>query len=510
MQHSLPMCKMSDLAATLSEPRMVVERYAYAALNAVKGVKDHFGTEGQSMARERNVAFAALLREAGWSQVQAAAAVARVAAESSARELEAISRSHIAMWVQGTRPSGRAPHILRETLSRRLGRRLTLTDLGLEESPTGRDGSSFDWSVDPLTALAELGSDDLDMHRRKLLATAAYSAAGLALPADSWWTAAPAAATSPPVVSSRLVTRTDIDDVRGLTAFYSARDQQRGGASGRSALASHLRDEAVPLLGSRFRTERHRRDAYSAVAEMTYLAGWMAFDASEHRTAQRYLTLAARIAAEAADGPLGGHILRALAHQAVDLGHPRRAIDLADASMSPTHYGQATSREKALLAIVHARALAVDGDRRGTLAAINRAERDLARADNEDAPSRVGFFQEASLAHETACALRDLGHRLDAEIHFQRSVATRHQKQYARTHSVTLGYLGAVQVQQGHLDEACSTWGHALDAMAGVQSGRARDAILRMQSDLSPVRRRGGRSVAELDRRAQEMLRTIG
>lgn len=503
-------CKVSDPAATLSEPRIPVRGYAYAALKAVKGVKDHFGTEGQYMARERNVALAALLREAGWSQPQAAAAVARVAAESGVRELEAISRSHIAMWVQGTKPSGRAPHILRETLSRRLGRRFTLADLGLEDGPTGSTDSSSDWSVDPLTVLAELGSDDLDMHRRKLLATTAYSAAGLVLPAAPWWAAAPAAAASRPAVSSRLVTQADIDDVRKLTTFYSARDQQRGGASGRSALAGHLRDEAVPLLGSRFRAEQHRRDTYSAVAEMTYLAGWMAFDASEHRTAQRYLTLAARIAAEAADGPLGGHILRALAHQAVDLGHPRRALDLADASMSRTHYGQASSREKALLAVVHARALAAGGDRRGTLAAISRAERDLARADNEDAPDRVSFFQEASLAHETACALRDLGNPLDAELHFQRSVATRRRQQYARTHSVTLGYLGAVQVQQGRLDEACGTWGQALDAMAGVQSGRARDVIVRMQSDLSPVRQRGGRHVAELDRRAREMLRAIG
>lgn len=242
---------------------------------------------------------------------------------------------------------------------------------------------------------------------------------------------------------------------------------------------------------------------------MTYLAGWMAFDASEHRTAQRYLTLAARIAAEAGDGPLGGHILRALAHQAVDLGHPRRALALADASMARDRYGQASHREKALLAIVHSRALAAGGDRPGTLAAISRAERDLARADNDDAPGRVDFFQEASLAHETACALRDMGQPLDAEIHFQRSVATRRRQQYARTHSVTLGYLG-VQVQQGRLDEACATWNRALDAMVGVQSGRARDVIVRMQSDLSPVRQRGGRHVAELDRRARDMLRAIG
>ncbi|MER8119023.1 Tat pathway signal protein [Streptomyces sp. NPDC094031] len=461
------------------------------------------------MARERNAALAALLREAGWSQPQVAAAVVRVATESGVRELEAISRSHISMWVLGTAPSGRAPHILRETLSRRLGRHLTLADLGLEDASAETSDSDSDWNLDPMTVLAELGSDDLDMHRRKLLATAAYSAAGLALPAASWWTAAPAAAAARPALTSRSVTQPDIDDLRNLTAFYSARDQQRGGASGRSALAGHLRDEALPLLRSRFRTEQLRRDTYSAVAEMTYLAGWMAFDASEHRPAQRYLTLAARIAAEADDGPLAGHILRALAHQAVDLGHPHRALALADASMTRDRYGQASPREKALLAIVHARALAADRDRAGALAAISRAERDLARADGADAPARVTFFQEASLAHETACALRDMSRPRDAEIHFQRSVATRRRQQYARTHSVTLGYLGAVQVRQGRLDEAIATWNQALDAMDGIQSGRARDVIVRMQSDLSPVRRRGGRHVADLDRKAREMLWAI-
>ncbi|WP_242435741.1 hypothetical protein [Streptomyces sp. Root369] len=250
------------------------------------------------MARERNVALAALLREAGWSQPQAAAAAARVAAECGVRELEAISRSHISMWVLGTKPSGRAPHILREALSRKLGRRLTLADLG----------------------------------------------------------------------------------------------------------------------------------------------------------------------------------------------HPRRALALADAAMSRDCYGQASHREKALLAIVHARALAADGDRAGTLAAISRAERDLARADTNEAPARIGFFQEASLAHETACALRDIGQPLDAEIHFKRSVDTRRRQQFARTRSVTLGHLGAVQVKRGNLDEACATWNEALDAMAGIQSGRPRDVIVRIQSDLSPVR----------------------
>ncbi|WP_145503778.1 Tat pathway signal protein [Streptomyces sp. CFMR 7] len=462
------------------------------------------------MARMRNEALAARIAEAGWTQPKAAAAVRRVAEEAGVRDLAAVSRSHISMWIMGTRPSGQAPHILCETLTRKLGRPITLTDIGL---PAAREGDSTDgpdWDADTLTALTELGRDDLDMlHRRQVLADTAYSVAGLAVPAATWWKDALATAANQRARSRRAVTPADIDDIRHTTVFFSARDQRRGGAAGRSALAAHLSLEAAPLLSSRIPTEQLRRDLYSATAEMTYLAGWMAFDAGEHRRAQRYFTLAAKLAAEAADGPLAGHILRAMAHQAVDLNHPGKALDLADASMTADRYGRASCREKALLGIVHARALAATGDRRGTLAAISRAERDLAR-DTGDAPDRVSFFARASLSHETACALRDLGSLRDAEHHFKESVATRRRQLYARTHSVTLGYLGSVQIRRGGLDEGCSTYNQALDAMDGISSGRARDVIVQMQRDLSPVRRRGGRQLTELDQRAREMLRTIG
>ncbi|MFF9436471.1 hypothetical protein ACF1BP_22360 [Streptomyces sp. NPDC014735] len=66
------------------------------------------------------------------------------------------------------------------------------------------------------------------------------------------------------------------------------------------------------------------------------------------------------------------------------------------------------------------------------------------------------FYTEASLAHETAVALCDLGGLQGAEQQFNRSVRTR-RAQFVRTYSVTLGYMGAVQAQQGHLDTVCDT-----------------------------------------------------
>ncbi|MEU2765177.1 Tat pathway signal protein, partial [Streptomyces sp. NPDC007094] len=245
----------------------------------------------------------------------------------------------------------------------------------------------------------------------------------------------------------------------------------------------------------------------AAELRRTRVAGWTAFDGREHPLAQSWLTIATKLAEEADDAALAGHALRALAHQAVDLGKTRQAVQLAEASMSSRRYDHACWRERSLLSVVHARGLAAAGEKKAAVAALLRAEQDLGKAETgDDEPARVFFYTEASLAHETAAALRDLGDLRGAEAQFSRSVKTR-GAQFVRTHAVTLGSLGAVQAQQGHLDFACDTWSQALDAMTGVQSGRARETVVQMRRALSPFRNRAGSRAAELDARARSMLK---
>ncbi|WP_157553221.1 hypothetical protein [Jiangella gansuensis] len=102
------------------------------------------------------------------------------------------------------------------------------------------------------------------------------------------------------------------------------------------------------------------------------------------------------------------------------------------------------------------------------------------------------FFAEASLAHETARTLRDLGDLAGAERHFVRSVRTRRAATFTRTHAVTLSYLGSVRFRQGGIDGVCESWSVALGAMDGVRSGRTRQIVLDMRSALAPYRRRPG------------------
>lgn len=414
------------------------------------------------------------------------------------------NRSSIAHWVAGAQPSEPSARYLAEALSRYLRRPVTLSEIGLAFSSST---AAPTWPTDTLTALNELGRDDLDMGRRRALTAAAYSVAALSVPGSTWWSGMAEQPASSAPVNRRRVGPRDLEAVRDMVAMFSRIDQRHGGGHARTAVVQYLTTDVTAYLHGHFADDRIRRAMFSAASELAYLSGWMAFDNAEHPVAQRYFTLAVSLAAEADDAPMAGHVLRAMAHQAVDLGHPGAALKLAAASVEGARYTTAAPRERALVGVVHARALAAAGQHKGAAAALIRAENDLSSATHgEDEPPRVFFFSEASLAHETACTLRDVGDLDAAQRQFRRSVRTRAASSFTRTHAVTLGYLGAVQARQGAIEEACATWSRALDAMDGIHSARARRTAADMRRALSPVRGRGIPAVAELDHRAAVYL----
>ncbi|MES9590468.1 MULTISPECIES: Tat pathway signal protein [unclassified Streptomyces] len=452
--------------------------------------------------REPNAALARVIAEAGMTNEALAHAVRRVAAENG--ETIQTNKSTVTHWVRyGVQPSGGAGRYLVEALSRRLGRIVTLGEIGLPEPSR----EPLDWQTDTLSALAALGrTGTVDMDRRQALGSAAYSLAALALPSDAWWTRM-ADRGNERQISGRSVGLGDLQAACDMAALFSTMDQRHGGGHARTAVVRYLTTEVAGYLNGTFADDGVRRGMFSTAAELTYLSGWMAFDNGEHQSAQRHFTVAVKLAAEADDASMAAHVIRAMAHQANDLGHPKPALDLAAASVDGRRYAEASSRERALLGVVHARALASTGANRAAARALLRAEDDLSAAvQGDDEPSRVFFFQEASLAHETALALRDIGDLAGAEQQLRRSVHTRKAEKFARTHAVTLGYLGDIQARQHRTEEACATWSASLDAMEGVRSARTRKAASDMRATLSPLRRRGIRSVTTVHTRATAYL----
>lgn len=450
-----------------------------------------------------NTRLKSVISEMRWTQSQLATRFVRIAREMGEKDLLGVKRSTVSMWVAGHQPQGAAPMVLCEALSRGLGRRLSPADIGLDEVSAPPEAEAV-WRMDTLAALEDLEIGGA-VHRRQFLGASVY-AVGLLIPENPWWLDAVERATTR-VPRRGTVTQDDVDAIREATTLYQRMDQKRGGGYGMSAASVFLTDEVLPALHRHAPSEPVRRSLFSAASELVYVLGWSAFDGNRHGIAQRYLQLSIKLAAEAGDRALAGHVLRALAHQAMDLGHDRQANELTAASMDQAVVRTAGPRERALLGVVHARSLARVGDHSASARALLRAEDDLADATaGDDEPGRVWFFGQASLAHETARTLQAAGDLQGAQREFERSVRLRGAA-FTRTHAITLGYLGELQAARGEIEAACSTWSHALDAMEGVRSGRALNTVRTMRSELSRFRGRGVSAITTIDLRAAEMLR---
>lgn len=485
-----------------SEPPDGYQEYRIGHAMRFKRFNGQSGRWALASAREPNEKLRAVIDETRLSGDAIARLIKRVAAEHG--EFPETNKSSITHWKNGGQPAGNVGLFLAEALGRALGGRVvTPEEIGLVATSTRTPV----WDADTLSALAELGRADVDVERRRALGTAVYSVAALSLPGDDWWRRMSERGSTRGSASSVRIGPGDLAAVRDMTTLFSQVDQRRGGDHAWTSVVQYLSTDVTAYLRGSFTDERLRRALFSSAGELTYLAGWMAFDSGRHATAQRYFTEALKLAAEAGDPPMAGHVLRAMAHQAIDLGHHRQALDLAAASVDGDRYTLASPRERALLGVVHARSLAAAGRKNAATKALLRAEADLSAADEGIMePDRVFFFGEASLAHETACALRDIGD-LDGSVReFHHSVRTRRATSFTRTHAVTLGYLGSVYAQMNNIDQACASWSQALDAMDGVRSGRTRQAATSMRTLLSPYRRRGSSAVGEIDARAAAYL----
>lgn len=192
--------------------------------------------------------------------------VRRVAAENG--DLLQTNKSAISHWANGTRqPMGQSPAYLAEALSRRLRRIITPADIGLQ----GSEGT-VPTTSDPVITATDLGRADVE--RRRFLAVAAFSAAGVAMPLgyDHEATAR--------LLRTRAGRTTigaeDVDVVRQITASFTAADERLGGGHGLTTVTAYLADTAAPMLRARFPSEPLRQAAFGAVAELAYLAGFVA------------------------------------------------------------------------------------------------------------------------------------------------------------------------------------------------------------------------------------------
>lgn len=444
--------------------------------------------------RDANSRLRDAIDAAGCTYEALARDVRRVAAENG--EMLQTNKSAVSHWVNGTRaPSGQVGQYLAEALTRRAGRTITRTEIGLHAGDAEEPAEA-----DPVLAVTDLGRADVE--RRRFLAIAAFTTAGVAMPLshDHEATARMLRART----GRSLVGAEDVDVVRQITTAFSAADERLGGGHGLTTVTAYLADTAAPMLRGCFPSEALRRSAFGAVAELAYLAGWKHHDLGHEGAAQRYYQVGYQLACEADPHGHRAWMMRALAHQALSLKQPHHCVDLVEGALR-AGLGHVDGQTEALLHITHARAYAATDENPSAARALLAAEDALLRDDvPQPSYSRVSGPAAGTVASHTARTLTDLADHIGTEKQHRDALTRWDPQKYKRVHALTHADLGDSLAAQARADEAVAAWTQALVLMEGMTSDRTRKAITSIRSTLAVYQRRKVPGAADLARRARE------
>ncbi|SDI03022.1 hypothetical protein SAMN05421505_13119 [Sinosporangium album] len=406
--------------------------------------------------------------------------------------------SSVLRWIGGQRPRDPVPDLLAEIFAQRLGRHVGSGDLGMPAGAIPLDlGQEFThtWheGIATVTALWRA-----DVERRKFLLDSTFTIGAGSAGAVRWLTLPPEA--HPTGVGVHRVGTSDIAAIREVTRSFGELDNRFGGGRVRAAVVKYLDTAVTPLLNDGSYGDATGRELASACAELTRLAGWMAYDLEQHGLAQRYMLQALSLARGAGDHGLGGEILAGMSHQAVYIGQPAHALDLARASaLSARRVGLHT-----LLAEAHAleaHALAALGDPAACSSALHLAELAFDRRKPDDEPEWLRYFDEAYLAAKFAHCFRDLGDGAHAVQHARRSLDM--DSRYVRGRMFNLSLLSGGLLRCGELEEACAVAAEAFELAAELQSARTRTYVADLRRRLQPYE--GETPVRLLNERTAEL-----
>ncbi|MFS4095579.1 MFS transporter [Streptomyces sp. AF1A] len=426
-------------------------------------------------------------------------------------------KTSVARWVsKGMVPQGAAPHLIAAAIGQKLGRPVPLHEIGLADAdPAPEVGLAFPRDVaQAVKSATELYRLDLAGRRagsggiwQSLAGSFAVSA--YATPA-SRWLITPAdssvAREANSAEGSGAPLKVGHSDVRKLReAAEDARrwDSKYGGGDWRSSMVPEcLRVEAAPLLLGSYSDEVGRA-LFGAAAELTRLAGWMAFDTGQQEAAQRYYIQALRLARAAADVPLGGYVLASMSLQATYRGFGDEGVDLAQAALERNR-GLATARTMSFFRLVEARAHARAGDAQAAGTALKAAEGWLERSrEGDNDPSWLGFYGYDRFAADAAECYRDL--KAPRQVRrFTEQALSKPTEEFVRSHGLRLVVSAVAELESGNLDAACEQGVRAVEVAGRISSARTTEYVKDLLHRLEPY---GDEPrVVELRERARPLL----
>lgn len=435
-------------------------------------------------ARQPNERLQALIHEAGCSNAGLARRVNACGAENGF-DLR-YDKTSVARWLRGQQPRGRAPAFIAEAIGRKLGRTVTVDEIGMAAGADLSSGVGLRFAstvTEAVEQVRELWRSDVG--RRDFLSGSTVAATALVEPSRDWLITGPDAH-----VARSTGLRVGVSDaaaVRAITRALTELDHRYGSGHLRPVAVHYLNSVVSGLLEGSY-TEDVGRELFAHAARLTELAGYMAVDTGHPALAQRYYIQALRLSQAAGDRAYGGHVLAwGMSHLAALLGNPREITQLARAAQEGAR-GALTPRVEAMFAAAEARGHALLGDARGCEAAVERAVEAMDRTGSGAEPEWIEHFDRACLADELAHCYRDLG-RPEEALRYAQEAFAGHEEGRVRRRLIALVLVASAQVQRRALEEACLAGLRAAELLAGLRSDIGAEYMRDLRQRLAPYAR---------------------
>ncbi|MGH3826891.1 MAG: hypothetical protein ACRDQX_06930 [Pseudonocardiaceae bacterium] len=462
------------------------------------------------VAQQGNAVLGALLGELGWSPSLLAEAVNGVLGAGY------VGRSTVSDWVHRDRlPRGPLPTVVAHLISDTLGGEICFDELwsgratpaefwvpaavgmDLPWTPAGTVGVLDDW-------LGHTGGA-IGMDRRRFLGVSGGALTGPAWAyADNLGTRGDSFAAL--VDSGRTITVTPamVDAIAAATAGLRALGNTEGGHEDNLRLVHHHVVYVARLLRQAGFT--HVAVANRLLAEwaqLSQLAGWLAYDTGEHGLCQRYFTSGLHAAHTAGDRSVGVYLLCSMsgtmAHRGrladgIDLGRAARdAVELANAAHEAARFTPTAVR--ALAATRFALAQAAAGNTHGFHTAANEARTLLDTPGAiEGCPKYLAWVGLGALEDDLAQGALTLAAATSRERHRLLDSA-----QATLGHTITdpagtsrgavyhAGWLARAHIAAGDLERAVPAGLTALRWLPTVRSRHCALLLRRLEGDLAAL-----------------------
>lgn len=433
---------------------------------------------------EPNTLLDALLDEAGISRKGLAARVNRAGIARGKR----LRYDHTAVirWIGGARPRGIVPDLICGILAERLGRPISLADIGMGPAAAAQTAAPLAGFIERSTALWRGdGQQRADLEQAPLIT-------GLAAVGPVWEWENPPDDHDVSRVGSVHVGQSDVEVLRVARAHYEAMYRQAGGVATRGRVVRFLAEHTSPLVRGAY-SDATGRELHRAVGGLVAVAGICAYDSDRQGLAQRYFHQALRLAKASGDRGFGGYVIALLVNQALFMRDYRQAVAFAEAGIraAGAHMSPALATD---LYAMQAKAYSRMGDLAGAHRCMTAAETASGRIRPAEEPAELGYVQPGLVEAQLAEAFISLGDWAPAQTYATEAVRS---GAHARGSIHRLATLATADLGRGEAEQAAAHTVAALDLARGQESQRLRDRFTRLREMLVDHGSVAGRDAVE-------------